>query len=89
LADWGVMHPIVANPPRLAPASIVLFAGLGAFLAALAIPVLWWLWRPFFTRPGRRGDYSPRLPQIRTCPIKASGSSSHGLAADGDTRWDG
>ena len=39
--------------------------------------------------PGRRGDCSPRLPQIRTCPIKASGSSSHGLAADGDTRWDG
>jgi len=39
--------------------------------------------------PGRRGEYSPRLPQIRTCPIKASGSSSHGLAAHGDTRGDG
>jgi hypothetical protein len=31
--------------------------------------------------PGRRGDYSPRLPQIRTCPSKASGSSRHGFAA--------
>jgi len=29
--------------------------------------------------PGRRGDCSPRLPQIRTCPIKASGSSGCGL----------
>jgi hypothetical protein len=36
--------------------------------------------------PGRRGDCSPRLPQIRTCPIKASGSSGHGLAAHGGTR---
>jgi hypothetical protein len=38
-------------------------------------------------RPGRRGDCSPRLPQIRTCPIKASGSSSHGLAARSAIRW--
>ena len=42
------------------------------------------------TRPGRRGDCSPRLPQIRTCPIKAYGSSGHGLAAHGTAaaiRW--
>jgi hypothetical protein len=31
--------------------------------------------------PGRPGDYSPGLPQIRTCPTKAYGSSSQGLAA--------
>jgi hypothetical protein len=30
--------------------------------------------------PGRPGDCSPGLPQIRTCPIKASGSSSRGDA---------
>jgi tRNA pseudouridine synthase D (TruD) len=30
--------------------------------------------------PGRRGGLAPRLPQIRTCPIRASGSSDHGLA---------
>ena len=35
-------------------------------------------------RPGRRGGCPPRLPQIRTCPIKASGSSGHGFAARGD-----
>jgi hypothetical protein len=29
--------------------------------------------------PGRRGDYSPQLPQIRRCPIKANGSSRRGL----------
>ena len=29
--------------------------------------------------PGRAGDYSPALPQIRTCPFGASGSSSQGL----------
>ena len=33
--------------------------------------------------PGRRGGCPPRLPQIRTCPIKASGSSGHGFAACG------
>ena len=32
-------------------------------------------------RPGRDGDYSPSLPQIRTCPIEASGSSTDGFAA--------
>src|SRR6266849_1448300 len=30
--------------------------------------------------PGRRSGCPPRLPQIRTCPIKAYGSSSHGFA---------
>ena len=29
----------------------------------------------------------PRLPQIRTCPIKAYGLSSHGLACRYATRW--
>jgi hypothetical protein len=29
--------------------------------------------------PGRGGSYLPPLPQIRTCPIKASGSSRCGL----------
>ena len=29
--------------------------------------------------PGRPGSCLPGLPQIRTCPIKASGSSRHGL----------
>jgi hypothetical protein len=29
--------------------------------------------------PGRRGGCPPRLPQIRTCPMRASGSSGHGL----------
>ena len=33
--------------------------------------------------PGRSGGCPPELPQIRTCPIKASGSSGHGLAAHG------
>jgi hypothetical protein len=33
--------------------------------------------------PGRSGGCPPELPQIRTCPIKASGSSSHGLTTDG------
>ena len=35
------------------------------------------------TTPGRSGGCPPELPQIRTCPIKASGSSGHGLAAHG------
>jgi hypothetical protein len=35
----------------------------------------------FLTSPGRRGDCSPRLPQIRTCAINASGSSCHSFAA--------
>lgn len=30
--------------------------------------------------PGRRGPCGPRLPQIRTCPIEAYGSSRHGFA---------
>ena len=30
-------------------------------------------------RPGRPGGYPPGLPQIRTCPIKASGSSPRGF----------
>jgi hypothetical protein len=30
--------------------------------------------------PGRRSAYALRLPQIRTCPIKASGSSTCGFA---------
>jgi hypothetical protein len=30
--------------------------------------------------PGRPGGHPPGLPQIRTCPIKASGSSRRGLA---------
>src|SRR5262249_47215034 len=30
--------------------------------------------------PGRGGGCPPPLPQIRTCPFKASGSSGHGLA---------
>ncbi len=30
-------------------------------------------------RPGRGGSYLPPLPQIRTCPIKASGSSRQGF----------
>src|SRR5262249_43723227 len=30
--------------------------------------------------PGRPGGCPPGLPQIRTCPIKAYGSSSHGFA---------
>ena len=29
--------------------------------------------------PGRCGDYSPQLPQIRTCPTQAYGSSRHRL----------
>ena len=33
------------------------------------------------TRPGRPGDCSPGLPQIRTCPTKASGSSRHGFTS--------
>ena len=37
-------------------------------------------------RPGRGGSRLPPLPQIRTCPIKASGSSCHGLAAHGCPR---
>jgi len=32
-------------------------------------------------RPGRARDYSLALPQIRTCAINASGSSTDGLAA--------
>jgi hypothetical protein len=31
--------------------------------------------------PGRPGGFPPGLPQIRTCPIKAYGSSSHGFTA--------
>ena len=31
--------------------------------------------------PGRGGAHAPPLPQIRTCPIKASGSSCHNFAA--------
>ena len=31
-------------------------------------------------KPGRGGSYLPPLPQIRTCPIKAYGSSADGLA---------
>src|SRR5262249_53948331 len=34
--------------------------------------------------PGRGGSRLPPLPQIRTCPIKASGSSGYGFAAHGD-----
>lgn len=36
--------------------------------------------------PGRPGDCSPGLPLIRTCPIKAYGSSSHGFATHGGTQ---
>ena len=39
--------------------------------------------------PGRRGGCPPRLPQIRTCPIKASGSSSRGFAYAAAHRMDG
>ena len=36
---------------------------------------------PFwYTLPGRPGSCLPGLPQIRTCPIKASGSSIRGFA---------
>jgi hypothetical protein len=34
----------------------------------------------YFNSPGRPGGCPPGLPQIRTCPIKAYGSSSHGFA---------
>jgi len=37
-------------------------------------------------RPGRDGGRPPSLPQIRTCPIKASGSSGYGRAAHGGTQ---
>src|ERR1051326_520951 len=40
-------------------------------------------------RPGRDGGCPPPLPQIRTCPIEAYGSSSYGLAAHGGTQWAG
>jgi len=40
-------------------------------------------------RPGRRGGCPPRLPQIRTCPIKASGSSGHGFATHGASQAHG
>ena len=33
----------------------------------------------YYRRPGRRRGCPRRLPQIRTCPIKASGSSRRGL----------
>jgi len=36
--------------------------------------------------PGRSGGCPPPLPQIRTCPIKAYGSSDHGFAARLRTR---
>ena len=35
---------------------------------------------PICSGPGRCGDYSPQLPQIRTDPIKVSGSSMSGFA---------
>ena len=31
-------------------------------------------------QPGQPGGCPPGFPQIRTCPIKASGSSSHSFA---------
>jgi hypothetical protein len=31
--------------------------------------------------PGQPGGCPPGFPQIRTCPIKASGSSGQGFAA--------
>ena len=34
---------------------------------------------------GRPGDFSPGLPRIRTCPIRASGSSRHGVRYAGAT----
>ena len=34
-----------------------------------------------------RGISPPRLPQIRTCPIRASGSSCHALATGRHTEW--
>jgi hypothetical protein len=37
-------------------------------------------WKNGKNGTGRDGSYLPPLPQIRTCPIKASGSSGHGLA---------
>src|SRR5262249_43355855 len=36
--------------------------------------------------PGRSGGCPPPLPQIRTCPIKAYGSSSHGFATPAQGR---
>ena len=36
--------------------------------------------------PGRGGSCLPPLPQIRTCPIKASGSSDHGFTTHGGTQ---
>jgi hypothetical protein len=38
-------------------------------------------------RPGRSGGCPPELPQIRTCPIKASGSSYHVFATGRHTEW--
>src|SRR5262249_45291479 len=38
-------------------------------------------------RPGRAGGCPPALPQIRTCPIKASGSSCHAFATGRHTEW--
>jgi hypothetical protein len=37
--------------------------------------------------PGRRRGCPRRLPQIRTCPIKASGSSRHSYAVGRYTEW--
>jgi hypothetical protein len=37
--------------------------------------------------PGQPGGCPPGFPQIRTCPIKAYGSSSHGFATEGHTEW--
>ena len=41
----------------------------------------WWYRVPESQGPGRGGSYPPPLPQIRTCPNKAYGSSADGLAA--------
>jgi hypothetical protein len=58
------------------------FAGLNAgksvsVLMPRTAPSSMKMWRA--QGPGRGGGCPPPLPQIRTCPIKASGSSRHGF----------
>ncbi len=42
-------------------------------------------WQPVPSVPGRRRGFPRRLPQIRTCPTKASGSSAQGGATGRET----
>src|SRR5262249_41299206 len=68
----GTARNTKSSPRQLTPRGVN-YRGDDFALCSTRLPV---------RKPGRRGGCPPRLPQIRTGPIKASGSSGHGFAQE-------